>query len=291
MAGLERYRLSDEQSQKIFTQQILPAEFPSNATKASRPSGKPLAVMAVGQTGAGKTLLTPAILSALESTPVHLIADTYKTYHPDYAMLMETTPAQASPATGYDARKWLAMAAGEAVRRGVDVVLESACRHPDDFCELAEVFHEGGYRLEVVVMAVPEALSRLGIVVRFREGRTEGLRGLPVRLTPVKVHDDSYRGLEGAAGWLDSWGRADQVVVVRRGNLVVEGAGVRERVVRGRERITKWEREVAMRDLEKLGEEGEVVKGLLEELTVDDGGLRELEFGKGEGEHVLKLGL
>lgn len=79
---------------------------------------------------------------------------------------------------------------------------------------------------KVAILAVPEALSRLGCLVRYWNKLPEaGSRGLPVRLTPRRVHDESYRGLREAARWVDDdEGEAvDAVVVVRRGNLVGYG--------------------------------------------------------------------
>lgn len=268
---LSSYRLSDADSQRIFQEEILPAEFPPATAPQPPPpstSSTPLAVLAVGQTGAGKTLLAPAIVQALATAgrgpPAHFIADTYKTYHPQYARLMSspTTVPHASPATGPDARAWLRMAADEAARRRVDVVLESACRHPDDFCQLAALFRAAGYRVEVVVLAVPAALSRLGILARFYEAKPEAhSRGLPVRLTPVKVHDDSYAGLLHAARYLDESGAADQVVVVRRGNLAAygweKGQGETAAIARAveeerRRHLTEAEMKAALDDVQKL---------------------------------------
>ncbi|KAK5989178.1 hypothetical protein PT974_10678 [Cladobotryum mycophilum] len=275
---LSSYRLSDEQSTRIFTQEILPAEFPpslssssSQSTTSDPPSRTPLAILAVGQTGAGKTRLAPAILSTLQSQDsnkptslAHFIADTYKTYHPEYTRLMLSTPNLASPATGPDARRWLSMAAQEAVRRNLDVLLESACRHPDDFTQLASIFRSANYRVEVLILAVPEALSRLGILTRFYEKLPEAQsRNLPIRLTPVKVHDDSYKGLLDAATFLDQSGAADQVLVIRRGNLVAYSeekgsdgkwkGGIADAIQRERERpLTNEEMKLALDDIQKV---------------------------------------
>ncbi|KAJ3496536.1 hypothetical protein NLG97_g2585 [Lecanicillium saksenae] len=276
---LSSYRLSDADSNRIFQEEILPAEFPADGAPSRSQRSKPLAVLAVGQTGAGKTLLAPAIIEAhglsSASKPAHFIADTYKTYHPEYTRLMLSTPQHASPATGPDARKWLAMAAEEATKRKADVVLESACRHPDDFCELAALFHQAGYRVEVVVLAVPAALSRLGILSRFYDKKPEAQsRNLPVRLTPVKVHDDSYAGLLHAAKYLDESGIADQVLVVRRGNLVAygwekangEAAAIAEAVEQERKRnLTDAEMKSALDDTQKLSMY-EDAKGQLEQV-------------------------
>ncbi|ATY62104.1 zeta toxin family [Cordyceps militaris] len=314
---LSSYRLSDADSQRIFLEEILPAEFPvSGGAPSPSTRGQPLAVLAVGQTGAGKTRLAPALLQALSAVapaPTHLIADTYKTYHPSYARLMQTAPQHASAATGPDARRWLAQAAREATARRVDVVLESACRHPDDFAELAALFRAAGYRVEVVVMAVPAALSRLGILARFYSRAPEAhSRGLPVRLTPTKVHEDAYAGLLRAAAWLDEDGaKADQVVGksgrvwvgARRGEAsTIEAAVERERC----RPLTEVERRIALEDVQKLDEHEEAreqleeVKGLLKPL-IEDGAqdgthspLVPLVFAQKDGDerasNVLRLG-
>ncbi|KAM0284841.1 hypothetical protein ACHAQH_001762 [Verticillium albo-atrum] len=269
---LTSYILPTETSDEIFKSQILPAEFPSLTPSPQTLAGHPpLAVLIVGQTGAGKTRLAPAILdalTALRGSPAHIIADTYKTYHPSYATLTSSpaTAPLASPATGPDARRWLRLAAAHAAELRLDLLLESACRHPDDFTALAAALHDTEYRVEVVVLAVPRPLSRLGILTRFHERLPEaGSRGLPVRLTPVKVHDDSYAGLLYAAEWIDAHPETvDQALVVRRGDLVafsdVKGRPdgklrglVAAAIVRERERpLTDVEKTTAAEDLSKL---------------------------------------
>lgn len=248
------YRLPEDEAARIFQTEILPAEFPADINPPV--PDVHLAVLVVGQTGAGKTLLAPTILKQIASKqPAHFIADTYKTYHPEYTKLMLTSPNLASPATGYDARKWLAMAAQEAVKRKRNVLLESACRHPDDFCELATIFDKAGYFIWVFVLAVPEPLSRIGTLTRFYEKRPEGQsRGLPVRLTPVKVHNDSYAGLLHAAKYLDEHRRSIHTVVVRRGNFYVDGAeSVEVKLQKERRRpLNKEEMQTALDDIQRL---------------------------------------
>lgn len=209
-----------------------------------------------------------------------MIADVYKTYHPKYHDL---PPKIASQACSKDARIWLEQAVRVGCDRKVDMLIESACRQPEDFIGLVRLLQKGGYQINVVVLAVPYALSRLGILVRYFEKLPEsGSRGLGVRLTPTRVHDDSYKGLLEAAEWLDEVRVVDRCVVLRRGNLVgfvaetdgerIKG-GVAEALRRERERkLMDKEREVARDGLKRLARIPEAggalaqVKELLEPL-------------------------
>lgn len=248
------YILSDAESRAIFEKKIVPVELGVTAGggAASDTEGtptntrQPLAVFVIGQTGAGKTRTAPALLAAMRAVrgdgdgngvlpPAHFIADTYKAYHPAWADLAASRPGLASPATGPDARRWLAMAAARAAELRRDVLLESACRHAGDFADLARILRAARYRIEVAVLATPSALSLLGVLARFylhglaaEESPGPGPANLlPARLTPRAVHDESYTGVLEAAALIDGLDLAaetkevvDQVVVVRRDNLV-----------------------------------------------------------------------
>jgi hypothetical protein len=282
--AFNQYILSPEESLRIFHNNIVPAELtPVLPHNHQTDSLTPLAVLIVGQTGAGKTRLSPVLLSAFSAlgrTPAHFIADTYKAYHPSYLDIINgDKPHIASPATGTDARKWLTMACEYAADHRLDVLVESACRHADDFAGLVRVFREKGYRVCVAIMAVPKPLSRLGILVRFHKDLPEARSGrLPLRLTPRKVHDDSYAGLVEATRFVAEQGCVDEVVVVRRGNGVVyhdwrkeDGAfkGLVEVVDKERRRpLTEEEMEGARRDLELLegmtGSKPEVIQDAAE---------------------------
>ncbi|KAJ2917915.1 hypothetical protein MD484_g2494, partial [Candolleomyces efflorescens] len=292
---LSHHVLSESESLRIFTTQIIPADIPPTLT---RRQGQPLAVLIAGQTGAGKTSVAPTILAAMNHVhpPTHLITDAYKSYHPAYlALLSSATPAHAAPATNPDARRWLAMAVAEAISRKLDVLLESACRHLDDFQELSRMFGEAGYRIDVVVLAVPAALSRLGILHRFynRLPQPEGAN-LPRRFKPVKVHDASYQGLMNIVEWIDQVDFIDRVSVVRRGNMVafsdekIQGGKLKgksaEALTKERNRpLPVEERNVALRDLEELeahdaGRAEEILKLLEPLLKNETEGYPELHF-------------
>lgn len=116
---------------------------------------------------------------------------------PEYTTILKTAPHFASPATGTDARKWLYLASKWAIQRRVDVLLESACRHPEDFTSLISEFHTAGYRVLVALMAVPECLSLLGTMVRYYKRLPEAqAANVPLRVTPRKVHYETYASVD-----------------------------------------------------------------------------------------------
>ncbi|KAH8895129.1 hypothetical protein GQ53DRAFT_78127 [Thozetella sp. PMI_491] len=296
------WAISEEDSIAIFNETIAPQELGSHLHIHHQVDGKrPLAVLIVGQTGAGKTRLAPDLKQAMTAfgrDPNHFIADTYKTYHPHYAEALRTAPKNASIVASSAARLWLTMACEAAVANRSDVLVESACRHPDDFCRLAEIFHDGGYLVKVAIMAVPEALSRLGILVRYYRNLPEAQsRGLPLRLTPKKVHDDSYAGLAYAAKFIDEHPIVDGIVVVRRNNLVTyeNGKGgafggwqsaataAAALEIERKRKLSPEEAQAAQADIEELKKlEDSQIQGQIQEIETSiaalDGGLAELKL-------------
>ncbi|AEO57419.1 hypothetical protein MYCTH_2060907 [Thermothelomyces thermophilus ATCC 42464] len=252
---LAAWRISPETHDHILRTRILPAELDPFLPEVGGKSTRPRAILILGQTGAGKTHFTPRLLSALrqqqqeeggggggggddgggggEKRPIlHLIADTYKRYHPHYAACLASArhAGLASRVAGPAAARWLlAVCERAADARADPVVVEAAARRPDEFRAVARAFAARDYAVRVAVLAVPAALSRLGIAQEEEQKEGHGDRGMPVRFTPKAVHDASFEGVEAVVGWLDEDGEAgggellDRIVMVRRGGEVVYG--------------------------------------------------------------------
>lgn len=258
----------------------------SNENNNSNKKGKrtrPRAILILGQTGAGKTYYTPHLLSALvdekvqeeqqqnqdepddhsnsggsrrqrrEPAVLHLIADTYKTYHPNFATCL-ASPRHAHLASrlaSAAAARWLHAVCERAASpntsgtpsdAGIDpIVVEAAARRPADFQALVRVFAKAGYDVRVVVLAVPAALSRLGIAVRFWKPQATGKehehkerdqeegksRGMPLRFTPRAVHDASFDGVEAVVKWLDAGDSDGAIEEEEHGQRGEEAGGAR----------------------------------------------------------------
>ena len=86
-------------------------------------------------------------------------------------------------------------------------------RDPRDFEEPAARFRAAGYRVEVAVLAVHEAYSRLGALERYL--RQVAITGTG-RLIDRQTHDACYRGVVRSAGAIDASRVAHSVFALRR---------------------------------------------------------------------------
>ncbi|BAL86505.1 putative zeta toxin [Actinoplanes missouriensis 431] len=207
-----RYLLSEADSKLIFQSRIVPSEL------LRAPSQRdPVVVFVAGQPGAGKTRTTEAVKNHLDQRGGAAVvnSDFYKPFHPEYSRLLAEDDRNAAPYTSMDGRRWMAMAEEHLIGKRADVIIETTMRDPGDFAEPAAMFRAQGYRVEAAIMAVPEALSRLGIVHRYHDQVQELGHG---RLTAQSNHDASYHGVAAAARAIDQDRIVDAATVYRRGN-------------------------------------------------------------------------
>jgi predicted ABC-type ATPase len=231
-----RYLLSEAESERIFRDEIVPAEL-EGALGVERPR----VIFVAGQPGAGKTRTTQAVVEAMESRggAVVVNSDFYKPFHPEHRRLMIEDDTTAAPYTSLDGRRWMAKAEAYLIEARANVVIETTMRDPGDFQEPAAMFRRAGYDVEVAVMAVPEPLSRMGILTRYEQQVAASGGG---RLTEVANHDAAYRGCVQALRDIDEGYAVDDEGHVVRGGA--DAAGRREYFVgaveiwqRGGERV------------------------------------------------------
>ena len=210
-----RYLLTEEQSQRIFHEEIAPEELSHGVSQE-----QPVVVFVAGQPGAGKTMTTESVKRELDQRGGAIVvnSDFYKPYHPEYSRLLREDDRNAAPYTSMDGRRWMAAAEQYLIDRRVDTIIETTMRDPGDFLEPAAMFRAAGYRVEAAIMAVPEPLSRLGIVHRYHDQVQKLGHG---RLTARDNHDASYQGVRQAAEAIDRDRIVDVSTVYRRGNQQV----------------------------------------------------------------------
>jgi hypothetical protein len=208
-----RYLLSDAESRRIFRDEIIGEELAHGVTQA-----RPVVVFVAAQPGAGKTRTTASIKEQLARRGGAIIvnSDFYKPYHPEYSRLLATDDRSAAPYTSMDGRRWMAQAEQYLIEHRIDAIIETTMRDPGDFLEPAAMFRAADYRVEAAIMAVPEPLSRLGILHRYHDQVQQLGHG---RLTTRSNHDASYQGVLASAETIDRYRIVDVAAVYRRGNI------------------------------------------------------------------------
>jgi hypothetical protein len=98
-----------------------------------------------------------------------------------------------------------------------NILVHETAQSPAYFEQVLRGFRREGYRVEVLVLGVPEAMSRQGIVKRYREQVRDRGHG---RLTVNTKATRSYQGILEAADLIDEGHLADAVAVVRRGGVL-----------------------------------------------------------------------
>jgi Zeta toxin len=207
------YLLPEAESQRIFRDEIVPDELARGV-----PQQQPVVVFVIAPPGAGKTRTTATIKDQLDQRggAVVVNSDFYKAYHPEYSRLLATDDRNAAPLTSADGRRWTAMAEAHLIAARMDTIIETTARNPDYFVEQVGRYRAAGYRVEAAFLAVPEPLSRLGIVQRYHDQVQQLGQG---RFTPQANHDASYQGVMAVAEIVDRDRIVDVATVLRRGNV------------------------------------------------------------------------
>ncbi|MGW2600008.1 zeta toxin family protein [Streptomyces klenkii] len=208
----------------------------------------PVVVFVLGQAGSGKTLVMDLVHAALHRRggAVRVDRDTYKAVHPHYPGFLAEDVRTAGVRVRPETYHWQAEVEARARAGRYDVVAEEALADPAAWLATVAVYRKAGYRIEVVALAVPEAVSQLGVLDRYLRLAEEGR----ARYVGWDNHDACAAALPDALADLEAGRLADRVIVVRRtgevlyaNDLTAEGhwrhpAGAREALLT--ERLRPW---------------------------------------------------
>ncbi|MFD7626755.1 zeta toxin family protein [Streptomyces sp. NPDC059851] len=213
MTGPEaaRYPLPEARNRDTFLNEIVPDHF-----AGCLPQQKPTVVFLVGQPGSGKTRVGKMLADALSERGgcIDVDSDLYKPFHPEYARLMQQDGKLMAAHTRADGRRWMARAHEYVRENRLNAVIQETSQDGEAVAATMRAYRGSGFRVEVVVMGVSEAMSNQGIVNRYHEQAKERGSG---RLTVQANADQSYSGILDLARLIDEQALADHVSVFRRG--------------------------------------------------------------------------
>ncbi|MEY2233342.1 zeta toxin family protein [Streptomyces sp. BF23-19] len=206
--GVDYHRLSAEEHRWIFDELIAPSYLSGVV-----PREDPRVVYVLGQPGAGKSTTARMVRRAMRPGTTHLVGDDFKVSHPDYLRLLQEDPRNAGAAVRADYRAWFAEAEEYVRRQRGDALVEGAPGSIPEFLAGAEPFHRAGYPVELVVLAVREADSRLATALRYARAQKLGING---RFTSRTGHDQCFRALTDIADIAAGHPAISAVTLIRR---------------------------------------------------------------------------
>lgn len=179
--------------------------------------------MLVGaQPGAGKTRTVGRAQKDFRGA-IPVIGDDLRVFHPDYVSVMREDPLRMPEVTAQAAGAWARMSSDYLRERQASVVFETTFRQPDAVVATAKEFRDAGYRVEVRALAVPEAVSRLGVLSRYAEQVRDQGAG---RWTPQAFHDVAAEQMPKSLERVIAEGHVDRVLVVDRGGRTLYAADI-----------------------------------------------------------------
>ncbi|MER6374056.1 zeta toxin family protein [Streptomyces mirabilis] len=206
--GVAYHRLSADEHRWIFDELITPTVL-ANVT----PRDDPRAVYVLGQPGAGKLLAARMVRRAMRAGTTRLVGDDFKASHPDYFQLLRDDPRSAGAAIRTDYRAWFSRAEAYVRRHRGDALLEAAPASAEEFLDSALPFAADGYPVELVVLAVRAADSRLATALRYARALQIGGTG---RFTTRSGHDTCFHALADIVAVADRHPQIAAITVIRR---------------------------------------------------------------------------
>lgn len=206
-----RYLLPAAEGIRIFREQIVP-----DLLAGRQPQATPAVVFLIGQQGAGKSRVASMVGDVLNNRGrfAELDSDLYKPYHPRYDELMRRDDTLMAAYIGPDSWAWLAQAHQYVRAHQANVLKPETGQDSRGAAANLRAYREAGFRIEVMVIAVPAAMSNQGILSRYHEQVLDRGHG---RLTVQANADRAYTGILDLAGAIDNERLADEAGVFRRG--------------------------------------------------------------------------
>lgn len=206
---------SQEWLTEIFESRVRQEVFSGHAANQT----SPVLILLGGQPAAGKTQAQSEIVRSHPTDDlVEITGDDLREFHPNYHALSRHHPLEMPGETAPVSGGLVALSLDYAFDNRYSVLLEGTFRNRDMVASTARHFAEAGYRVEVVAVAAPAALSRLSSEMRSLDP------GYPEvgRWTPPEAHESAVKNSAGVLEALEEYEGVKYIQVATRSTVLYE---------------------------------------------------------------------
>ena len=203
-----QYKLTEEDNEKIFIEQIKPQVF----SKEYKPSDNPIAIICGGQSGSGKVAAMSEAKKEHKDATI-ITTDDYKPHHPQSEHLKKTYPIEYIPIVDQDAGIWTGKCLKEAINNKYSFIFEGTLKNTRILKRLEECKNQG-FTVEVKVMATSNIESLLSVFERYEKEVEVIGNG---RMVSVKQHNDAYYNVPDTVKAIEESPFCDIITVYGRG--------------------------------------------------------------------------
>lgn len=172
--------------------EIVLQDIKKQSYEGKNPVEKPKFIIAVGQTGSGKSNLTASIINQNDNIVV-IDSDKYKAYRADSSEILKNHLAEYAFLTGPDAYLHRDEMIEDAMSSKYNILMECApSRKAGLFVDIPEI-REQGYDIELHVLGVSALNSVISVHERYEAWLEAG--NSSAKLTNINRHDDSFEAL------------------------------------------------------------------------------------------------
>lgn len=196
-----------------FQKAVRPTLFKDRA-----PEDLPVVVMLGAQPGAGKTRAQQFARELhADRQLVSITGDDFRSLHPDFKRLQRDDPHEMPNVTQAVSGPMVARAVEYARENRISVIVEGTFRDPQMVAQTVQRFHETGFSVHAVALAVPPEVSRASTLGRFYEtlGTDQN------RWTPPTAHEAAVKAMPHTVAALAASPQVDRFSIVDRDGTVL----------------------------------------------------------------------
>ncbi|MDE1152786.1 MAG: zeta toxin family protein [Micavibrio sp.] len=183
------------------------------------PQENPVLVYITGLPGAGKSTFIDRQLQAAPELKnyIHINFDDLRIYHPRYADHVSADPVNAAARIDSAVERLIGWLTQEAASLKLNVLLDDAAMGGDITKAILQPFGDADYKIDATVIAVPSAIARQSVYLRFQENLAAACKGDSVipRWVNTEEQDNAPAALIETAEALET-GLATSLAIVSR---------------------------------------------------------------------------